>query len=99
MKYEVEQKYRYSADLNLEQRLDELGARWESVNQQSDVYYAHPVRNFAETDEALRIRRVGEKNFVTYKGPKIDKTTKTRMELELPLAPGDDGAEQFGKLL
>src|ERR1700710_144753 len=99
MKYEVEQKYRYDANLNLEQQLNELSAAWHSPCRQSDVYYAHPSRDFAETDEALRIRSIGEQNFVTYKGPKIDRTTKTRHEIELPLAPGNDGAKQFGELL
>ncbi len=99
MKYEVEQKYRYDANLNLQQRLNELHAAWHSPCQQSDVYYAHPSRDFAETDEALRIRSIGKQNFVTYKGPKIDRTTKTRHEIELPLAPGADGAKQFGQLL
>ena len=44
-----------------------------------------PCRDFAQTDEALRIRTVGDTSFVTYKGPKLDATTKTRRELELPL--------------
>src|SRR5947209_1900997 len=99
MKYEVEQKYRYPADLDLEKRLNDLGAAWHEPVQQVDTYFAHPARDFAATDEALRIRSVGEQNFVTYKGPKIDKTTKTRHELELPLASGHKAAEQFGQLL
>ncbi len=99
MKYEVEQKYRYEPNSNLRQRLDDLKAEWHSPCQQCDVYYAHPARDFADTDEALRIRSVGAQNFVTYKGPKIDRTTKTRQEIELPLAPGAVGAEQFGQLL
>ena len=61
---------------------------------QVDTYYAHPVRDFAATDEALRIRRVGDNNWMTYKGPKIDSTTKTRLELELPIAAGSDGARR-----
>jgi len=46
-------------------------------------------------DEALRIRVVGDKSFVTYKGPKLDKTTKTRREIELPLDPADRNGSQF----
>ena len=38
----------------------------------------------------MRIRRVGNFHCVTYKGPKVDKTTKTRIEIELPL-PGEQG--------
>ena len=47
----------------------------------------------------MRIRVVGEKSFVTYKGPKIDTTTKTRREIELPLDPADHDGSQFGSLL
>ncbi len=65
---------------------------------QSDLYFAHPARDFAQTDEALRIRRVGQHNFVTYKGPKIDQTTKTRREIELDLPAGDRGAADFQSL-
>ncbi len=99
MIYEVEQKYRISSDVQVQQRLAELDVAWRETSQQCDQYFAHPARNFAETDEALRIRRVGENNFITYKGPKIDRTTKTRQELELPLPPGQPAAEQFGQLL
>src|SRR6185295_1225240 len=39
------------------------------------------------------------KSFVTYKGPKLDKTTKTRCEIELPLDPADHDGSQFASLL
>ncbi len=47
-----------------------------------------PIRaaTLPQTDEALRIRSVGDEHFVTYKGPKLDAVTKSRRELELPLA-------------
>src|SRR5262249_1309208 len=45
------------------------------------------------------LRRVGSDNFVTYKGAKIDNTTKTRRELELPLTAGSEAAAQFRELL
>ena len=66
---------------------------------QSDQYFAHPCRNFAETDEALRIRTVGGTSYVTYKGPKLDATTKTRRELELPVASSDPDGSRFAALL
>lgn len=37
-------------------------------------------------------------NFVTYKGPKLDKATKTRLELELPLARGASLAADYARL-
>jgi adenylate cyclase class 2 len=97
--YEVECKYRVADLAALEKRLAERGARVGVAELQVDIYFQHPSRDFAATDEALRIRRIGGRNFVTYKGPKVDKTTKTRREIELPLAPGDEGARGFASLL
>lgn len=98
-KYEVEQKFRLDNPADFESRLSAMGVRFGPVIDQSDQYFAHPARDFAKTDEALRIRSVGESNFVTYKGPKIDATTKTRRELELPIEPGARGAARFAELL
>lgn len=99
MQYEVECKYRVNDLAALEAKLHERGATIEPAKQQADIYYNHPARDFAVTDEALRIRRIGEQNFVTYKGPKIDQATKTRREIELPLEPGDAGAARFAELI
>jgi adenylate cyclase, class 2 len=99
MSFEVEQKFAVADLAALEQRLVTLGARPDQDIVQVDLYFAHPARDFAQTDEALRIRRVGERNYVTYKGAKIDSTTKTRREIELDLAPGDKGAREFQELL
>ncbi len=99
MRYEVEQKFRVT---NVESIHCAMANREVSPRDkvtQVDTYYAHPVRDFAATDEALRIRRVGETNVVTYKGPKIDATTKTRQEIELAIAAGQQGAEQASQLL
>ncbi len=96
---EVEQKFA-AADLEgVERLMAAEGSAFAPPVAQVDRYYAHPVRDFAQTDEALRIRRVGEANFVTYKGPKLDPRTKTRREIELALQPGEDGFAQFASLL
>jgi len=97
--YEVEQKYCVTELAAVQQRVSELGVVWDDEVRQVDRYFAHPCRDFTQTDEALRIRQVGEANFVTYKGPKIDRTTKTRRELELPLAAGSAFANEFAQLL
>jgi len=98
MDLEVEQKFRVADWADIERRLSAMGAQIEPPVAQSDVYFAHPSRDFAQTDEALRIRRVGRRNFITYKGPKLDATTKTRRELELPLTPGERAAAGFAEL-
>lgn len=99
MPLEVEQKYRVTDPAALRARLAELGATFGAPLTQVDAYYNHPSRDFAATDEALRIRSVGDRNFVTYKGPKLDRTVKTRRELELPLADGPAAAASYGELL
>lgn len=98
MQYEVETKFAVLDLESMRERLLTLGTRFEQAVDQSDLYFAHPARDFARTDEAFRIRRVGERNFVTYKGPKIDSHTKTRKELELQLPEGMDVADDFGQL-
>lgn len=99
MQYEVEQKHRVANVDALIARLIERGAILEPPVGQSDQYFAHPSRDFAKTDEALRIRTVGGQSFVTYKGPRLDSTTKTRRELELPLTSHDNDGTQFVELL
>ena len=99
MQFEVERKYRIADLAPLLARLAQLGAEPGEPESQLDCYYAHPARDFAETDEALRLRRAGAANRITYKGPKVGAEGKTRRELELALPPGDDALADFGRLL
>jgi adenylate cyclase, class 2 len=99
MHFEVEQKYPIADSTAVERRLRDLGARDGESMAQVDQYFNHPARDFAVTDEALRIRQIGEANFITHKGPKLDATTKTRKELELPLPNGTVAAESFAEML
>lgn len=99
MAWEVEQKFPLSDVAAVRQRLVERGATFESAIEQIDRYFNHPARDFAQTDEAFRLRQVGDSNFMTYKGPRLDQTTKTRRELELPLPSGESIAQQYSELL
>lgn len=85
--YEVEMKFPAGDVAALERRLVGLAARFHEPIDQVDLYFAHPSRDFAKTDEALRLRRVGNEVAITWKGPRIDTATKTRREIELPLTP------------
>ncbi|MCE9544164.1 MAG: class IV adenylate cyclase [Planctomycetia bacterium] len=85
MKLEIEQKFPVADPAEMGRRLTDLGAAWHPPIEQRDTYFAHPQRDFGQTDEALRIRRTPHGCFVTYKGPRLDGATKTRRELELPL--------------
>jgi adenylate cyclase, class 2 len=99
MIYEVEQKFWVNDREGFRQKLERRRITLGEPVVQIDRYFNHPSRDFARTDEALRIRSVGDQNFVTYKGPKIDTTTKTRREIELGLDNGTEAADSFGDLL
>ncbi|MCE5302521.1 MAG: class IV adenylate cyclase [Planctomycetaceae bacterium] len=79
-------------------KLAALGGEASGPETETDVYFNHPARDFARTDEALRVRRRGDACFLTYKGPKIDAATKTRREIDLPLPPGPSTAQQWTSL-
>jgi adenylate cyclase class 2 len=99
MRYEVEMKFPVADLAALGGRLSGLDAVISAPQPEADVYFAHPARNFAQTDEALRLRRKGGNFFITYKGPKIDPTTKTRREIDLPLAADEAGFQAWFGLL
>jgi adenylate cyclase class 2 len=88
MPYEVELKFSLTDRSSVLRTCESLGAVQAGKFSEVDTYLRHPARSFAETDEALRVRQSNSKLLVTYKGPKIDSTTKTRTEIELELAPG-----------
>ncbi len=73
----------------IESRLLALGAASRGTVSQLDRYFNHPCRDFAHTDEAVRLRQVAERVELTYKGPRVDAVTKTRREHSLPLAAPD----------
>ncbi|ERH10690.1 MAG: adenylate cyclase [halophilic archaeon J07HX64] len=101
--YEVEMKLRADHD-PLRQRLTAMDADHIGGVTQTDTYYDAPDRDFAETDEAFRVRRetdhpkdgrdldhtdatAGDKRvLLTYKGPLVDDTSKTREEAETRVA-------------
>ncbi|NLA95518.1 MAG: class IV adenylate cyclase [Clostridiaceae bacterium] len=76
-------KERLGAEFSLRRTLEER-----------DIYYQAPDRDFKETDEALRVRnrRQGLEEvtaLLTYKGPKIDDLSNTRVELETEVGDAD----------
>jgi adenylate cyclase class 2 len=89
--YEVELKV--EADHGgVRDRLAALDTEPVGAVEQVDTYFQHPVRDFAETDEALRVRREtvdgGTVSRVTYKGPLVETASKTREEFETDVADG-----------
>jgi adenylate cyclase class 2 len=96
---EIEQNYANADFAAIEQRLAAWGVTDHEDEEESDDYFDAPDRDFKQTDEAFRLRRIGAKNLLTYKGPKKPATVKIRTELEVPLPDGDDAARQFTELL
>ena len=85
---EVEMKFRVADWTEIAAKLAAAGAVPEPMREDTDHYFNAPDRDFAQTDEAVRLRRIGIQNYLTYKGPKIDTLTKSRPEIELRLADG-----------
>jgi adenylate cyclase class 2 len=92
--YEVEVKVRADHE-TVRDALESAGATHVESVEQADTYYDAPDRDFAQTDEALRIReersatnRSETDNLettdtrLTYKGPLVDSDSKTREEAE-----------------
>jgi adenylate cyclase class 2 len=91
--YEVETKIKIVDLDRLIKKLNEVKAKKTAILDQFDTYYNYPVesRDFSKTDEALRLRKTIESDpktlkmrkevvDLTYKGPKLDKIIKTRVE-------------------
>jgi adenylate cyclase class 2 len=85
---EIEIKAYCDNEDDLLSRLRSMGARLVEQRWEEDVYFSHPARDFKQTDEALRIRNVGRRSVLTYKGPRISGRSKTRDEQETDAADG-----------
>lgn len=96
---EVEAKYRNDDWTAVVRTLTAWGAVPADPRVDADQYFNAPDRDFARTDEALRLRRIGPTNVLTYKGPKRDTATKTRTEIEVPLADGPEVADAAVRFL
>jgi adenylate cyclase class 2 len=93
--YEVELKFPIADASDVTLQLIARGATPGRVVHQYDVYFRHPSRDFQQTHEAFRIRRYDDDVFITYKGPVLDKATKTRREIEIAVGRRP---EDFGRM-
>ncbi len=96
---EIEQKFADADFAAIESHLVDWQARRGVEQIEIDHYFNAPDRDFARTDEAFRLRRVGEANYLTYKGPKHPGLVKIRTELEILLRDGEEAAEQIQQML
>lgn len=106
---EVEVKVQIKDPVQLQNKFKQQGGFYKLSLIHEDTYYNMPIglRNFADSDEALRIRKSIEYNnesklktkketcYITYKGKKLDQISKSRQEIELKL----DDAKSMKKIL
>ena len=90
---EIEMKFPVADFTAVERTLRGWQAREHPAIDEADHYFNAPDRDFARTDEAFRLRCIGDVNRITYKGPKQGGPAKTRTEIELALESGPDAAQ------
>lgn len=109
---EVEIKVKISDPDKMREKFVKNGGKYTKSLHHEDTYFNMPkgLRNFRETDEALRVRKSTEfhidrkepandpRYFITYKGKKIDTITKSRREMEVEIEDGDTMREIFRNL-
>ena len=96
---ENEQRYVCADAGPVRARLPALGATGPEREEQADHYFNAPDRDFARTDEAFRLRRVGPQlNYLTFKGPKARADIRTRGEepIHVPVAGEVDRVDPTG---
>lgn len=94
---EIEIKVKIPSIEEMTETLESIGAIFGGDIVHEDYYFDKPEKlgSFARTDEALRMRvsrnvsQGTEQCYLTYKGSKIDLTTKTREEIEVGVDNGD----------
>jgi adenylate cyclase, class 2 len=93
---EVEVKARVTDFHEVKKKLSQMGVLKVKTESQEDIYYNAPHRDFAQTDEALRIRKIphddGYEIILTYKGAKMDDVSKTRKEIEVNVGSREETA-------
>jgi|Deesub1362A_J573_1020465.scaffolds.fasta_scaffold00018_12 adenylate cyclase class 2 len=82
----------------VKERVQKIGGQVIIEKEEHDIYFNSPSKDFIESDEALRIRKDVEGVRLTYKGPKIDKETKTRDEVEITINSFEKGIELLERL-
>lgn len=100
MGFEIEIKVKVPALAPIEQRLLENNAKLIADQDEHDIYFNAPDKDYAVTDEALRLRYVENQKCgkymppcITYKGPKVGREGfKAREEIIVDLSSGEEFA-------
>lgn len=97
--FEVEAKIKVGSTGPIRTRLIEKGAVFDKKSRQTDTYFNSPFRDFAKSDEALRIRTEDGFSEITYKGPKVQGTgAKAREEFNVEVSDPKNLAEILTKI-
>lgn len=94
---EVEVKFQIENIREVEEKVEDYG-EFIVEKKESDIYFNSPWNDFRKNDEALRIRKDNEAVTITYKGPKIDSTTKSREEVKLNIDDYQSGVQLLKSL-
>lgn len=106
MGLEIEIKVKVESLSAIRDKLTADGCEKIADQDEYDLYFNSPVRDFAQSDEALRLRYVKNQKVgkimppcITYKGPKVGREGfKAREELIVDLSSGDEFAHILEKL-
>jgi len=98
---EAELKFKVDNLRDIERKVKDMGGELIKSTYDIDKYFAHPNRNFSETDESFRIRTElnndVKKYHLTYKGPKLldAKLGKSREEYEMVFEDSNGSRDNF----
>ena len=98
MSLEIEIKSKIHDLSEVTKRLLSLNPAFISEENHLDIYFNHPLKDFAKTDEALRIRSINDSAVITYKGPKLSTRSKARKEIETHISSALECTEIFKSL-
>jgi adenylate cyclase, class 2 len=97
--FEVEMKFRYENWAHLVTLIQSEGGAFDHEETNEDHYFNSPVRDFRSSDEVLRIRKIGDQSYLTYKGPKQASKVKSRLEREIPFGHNADASKDLREIL
>lgn len=96
---EVEMKFRVENATEFEKRLkNDFQIEFGEPIRETDVFFKNKALGFPKAGKTLRVRRSGNLLAATFKGPRLDATTKTREEIELPLFPAFETVENDAQI-
>ncbi len=97
--FEVEVKFRVDSLSDVRRNLLSIGAKKLCTIEEKDLYFNHPCKDFAKSDEALRIRVHSDGTIIlTYKGPRMGSEGKSREEINVKISSDEDMERMLERL-